>query len=157
MNVRVTLVSFLLLLIALPVGAAKKPEDHFRGKIITATKPFPTRFKNDAEFIKYMKQANTKGFAFDDSGKINVEFMAFFAQPYAVTEFTCSIYNVTEGRRLVDSFAIYPQQKATRILASFTSLSKERYEEEARYLMVITPGFRGAVIAETEFAIKKKD
>lgn len=137
-------------------AAAKKPADYFRGKIILSTRPFPTSFKGDKQFISHMKKVNTKGFTYPESGNINVEFMAFFGRAYKVTEFTVQIFDMTEGyRKEVHTFPVYPAQRNTRILASGFMMDKETYEEERRFMMVITMGYRGSIVAETNFSIKR--
>lgn len=151
---RTGLVLVLMLTAFASVAEAKGPADKFKGKIILSTKAFPTSFKSDAAFIKHMKRAETKGFRYEGKAEINVEFMAFFARPYANTEFTVTIYDMTEGRTLVYSFPVYPGQKNTRILASGTSLDKATFAEERSYLMVVTPSYNGPIIAETTFSIK---
>ena len=66
------------------------------------------------------------------------------------------VYDITEGRRQVATFPIYPDptQKSTRILASYARLSKETFPDESRrYEMVVTSG--GRVIARTKFTIRE--
>jgi len=53
-----------------------------------------------------------------------------------------------------NTFPINPGQRGTRILASDFDLRKAALESERRYKLVITDGFRGPVLAETDFAIK---
>ncbi|MCA9537953.1 MAG: hypothetical protein KC620_03645 [Myxococcales bacterium] len=147
---------FILLLSA--AGAhARNPADAFKGRIVLSTKPFPARFSSDARFISHMKSVDTKHFAFagtEEEEGVNVEFMAFFARPYTATEFTGTIYDTTEGQRMVTSFPVYPNQRETRILASFMKLDKASFPDEDRqYLFVITHNTR--VIAETKFVIKE--
>lgn len=144
----------LTLLLAAPAAHAKAPADHFKGKIILSTKPFPTSFKNDAAFIKHMKRADTRGFKYGEKDTMNIEFMAFFARPYTSTGYTVTIYDVTQGRTSVATFPIYPDQKSTRILASGMTLDLATFQEEKAYLMVVTATYGGPIIAEANFSIK---
>lgn len=144
----------LFCLLAAPAAHAKKPADKFAGKIILSTKPFPTSFKNDAAFIAHMKKVDTKGFKYGDKDTISVELMAFFARPYNSTEFTVTIYDVTEGRTTAATFPIYPAQKNTRILASGMTLDRATFGEERAFLVTITAAYGGPIIAETKFSIK---
>ena len=133
----------------------KKPEDALKGRIVLSTAPFPSSFKDDSAFIAYMKKVDTKGFRFEDKEKISVELMAFFAAPVVQTQLTATLYDSTEGLEMKDTFPIYPGTRGTRILASYFDLRKAALESERRYKLVITDGFRGRVLAETDFAIKQ--
>lgn len=155
MNVLVRLWPLALSLLLAPATAQANPvADKLKGRIILSTKPFPASFPNDKTFIKHMRRADTKKFEYDDSQKISVEFMAFFARKYTVTEFTVTLFDVTERREMVDTFPVYPGQRETRILASAVRLEPDPFQEEHRFLMVIQPTYGGPVIAETQFAIK---
>jgi hypothetical protein len=141
-----------------PVAAeakGRKPEDALRGRIILSTTPFPASFKDDATFISTMKRVDTKAFRFGEAEKIAVEIMAFFAKPVDRTELTATLYDTTERVEMKDTFPINPGQRGTRILASYFDLRKAALESERRYKLVITDGFRGPVLAETDFAIKE--
>lgn len=139
---------------AAALAAGRKPEDALRGRIILSEKPFPASFKNDAAFISTMKAYDTKGFKYAGREKIPVEFMAFFADPVNLTQLTGTVYDVTERFEMKDTFPIYPGQRGGRVLASFFELRKDAFETERRYKFVITTGYRGLVLAETDFAIK---
>ena len=136
---------------------ARKPADAFKGKIILSTKAFPRSFSSDRKFIKHMKKVNTKTFSYaDGADSISIEFMAFFRRAYGGTEFPAMIYDVTEGKRHVTSFPIYPapNQKKTRILASYAQLSKDQFPDETRrYELVVTSG--GRIISKAKFTIKE--
>ena len=102
-----------------------------------------------------MKRVDTKAFRFGEAEKIAVEIMAFFAKPVDRTELTATLYDTTERVEMKDTFPINPGQRGTRILASYFDLRKAALESERRYKLVITDGFRGQVLAETDFAIKE--
>lgn len=145
----------LTLLATTPVEAAgKKPEDALRGRVILSETPFPASFKNDAAFIAHMKRVDTKVFKFAGRDKVPVEFMAFFAEPINVTQLQGTIYDTTERLDRKTDFPIYPAGKGGRVLASFFSMDKAGFEAERQYKMVITTGYRGVVLAETDFVVK---
>lgn len=145
-----------LLLLALPAHA-KNPADVFKGKIVLSEKPFPARFNSDARFISHMKSVDDKSFTYAAEGEaINIEFMAFFARAHGGTNFPATIYDVTEGRRQVESFPIYPDpnQKSTRILASNARLTADKFPDaDRRYELVVVSD--GRIIAKTEFTIRE--
>jgi len=134
---------------------AAKPANVFKGKVIMSTTPFPARFSSDNRFVSHMRKVDTKSFTYaDEADSINIEFMAFFRRAYGGTEFPAMIYDITQGRRQVATFPIYPDptQKTTRILASYARLSKDQFPDETRkYEMVVTSG--GKIIAKTRFTI----
>ncbi len=153
---RTTALLSLLSLAIAPVSAeaSDRVANKLKGRIVLSTKPFPTSFASDKAFIKKMRRIDTKAFEYGEGKKIGVEFMAFFARAYTVTEFTVTIFDLTERREMVSTFPVYPQQRTTRILASFVRLGRDTFEEEHRFLMVVQPTYGGPVIAETQFAIK---
>jgi hypothetical protein len=147
-----------LALLFLPLAAsARDPADALKGRIVLSLKSFPMHFKSDDEFIKTMKHADTKGFQYaTGSDTIAVEFMAFFAEPIQTTELEAKIYDVTEARPVMkDNFPVYPGQRGLRILNSNFEMKAGTLDVERRYQMVLTEGFRGRVLAETTFAIKR--
>lgn len=131
----------------------RSAESRLKGRVILATKPFPASFKSDAAMVAYMKKAHTKVFRYNTEGKLSIELMAFFAKPHTTTEFTAHIYDVSEGRRLIESQSIYPTQRTTSVLNSFIRLDRETYEARRNYQIVITKGFRGYVLAEADFGV----
>jgi hypothetical protein len=153
---RVSFVVLAALLCALPLAAqAKEPADVFKGRIVLSTKPFPIRFKSDADFIAHMKKVDTKAFKYEGAEALNVEFMAFFAEPVQATQLEAKIYDITERRELKDTFPVYPGGRGMRTLASNFELRSDLLDTERRYHIVLTEGFRGRVLAETEFVVKR--
>lgn len=146
-----------VLTLAFGTAFAKKSrrsaESRLKGRVILATKPFPASFKSDAAMVRYMKKAHTDVFRYNAEGKLSIELMAFFAKPHTTTEFTAHIYDVSEGRKLVESQSIYPTQRSTSVLNSFLRLNRETYEAQRNYKIVITKGFRGYVLAEADFGL----
>jgi len=147
--------SLMLLVMAVPALAGKSPEDQFRGQIILSGQMFPRQFASDAAMIAHMKKAHTKAFRYDEKGIIEIEFMAFFARPHTTTEFTGTIYDMTEGREMIGTFPIYPGQRETRVLQSNIRLDRTKFAAERRYLFVVTTSYRGDVIAEANFVLQR--
>jgi hypothetical protein len=143
----------LVFLWAPPTSYARKPADVFKGRVIVSTKRFPTAFKSDRAFTRYLKKVHRKWVEYGDQKSLDLEFMAFFKKRYGSTEFTGMIFDVTGPRTLVETFSIYPQQRTTRVLASNIKLTKETFPEERRYYFVVTLG--QTILAETNFAIKE--
>ncbi len=162
--IRLLLCAVVVLGFVTEAQAGSKAARRLKGKVILSQKPFPTSFKSDKAMVKHMKRIDTKRFKFNEHGKISVEIMAFFARAHTATEFTVTIYDVTERRRTVESFPIYPGQRSTQILASFVRLEAapvdadpldDGFKAERRYHLVVTKTYGGPVLAETTFAIKR--
>ncbi len=153
MNPRSLVLFAFLFSLSLP-ALARSPNRVFKGKIILSKKPFPFRFKSDKALIRHMKRVDSKSFRYDEEGNIHIEFMAFFARPHRSSQFNAAIYDVTERRRLVSTFPVYPNQKMTKILASDVVLDKETFPEERHYLLVISRQYNSPILAESKFAIK---
>ena len=134
---------------------AQKPADVFKGKVVLAATPFPTGFKSDKAFVAHMKKVDRKVFEYDETGKFDLELMAFFAKPQTNSQFTCRILDITEGATTVADFPIYPAQKETRILASGASINREKFPPDRRYHLVISGTYNGPVLAEARFTIAK--
>lgn len=136
---------------------AKKPADVFKGKIVLSDKPFPARFSSDSRFISHMKKVDDHSYTYpDEQDWLDIEFMAFFARAHGGTSFPATIYDVTQGRRQVESFPIYPMpgQKSTRILASNMRLRKDKFPDaDRKYELIVTSG--GRIVAKTSFTIKE--
>lgn len=137
------------------LGWANKPANTFKGKVVLSPMPFPTSFKSDAAFIAHMKKVQKTHFEYGESGKIDLELMAFFAQEQVGSEFTCRILDVTEEPTTVLDFPIYPADKKNRILASGTTLYRDKLPPERNYHLVVSKTYNGPVLAEVRFSITK--
>src|SRR5678816_4664563 len=85
MHKRLGLVLAFLVLASVRPAAAAKPEDRFKGKIIITKNRMPMRFSSEGQFVAALQKNKTdkiwpteeKG----DTGKWNIEYIAFFATP----------------------------------------------------------------------------
>lgn len=151
-----------LLLITLAGGTAfakkrkRSAESRLGGQIILSTTPFPASFTSDAAMVRYMKAQKKKHnnvFRYNAEGKLSLELMAFFKKAHTTTEFTAHIYDISEGRRFIESQSIYPTQRSTSVLNSFIRLNRDTFEAQRNYRIVISKGLRGYVIAEADFGL----
>ncbi|MFN3200157.1 MAG: hypothetical protein ACE366_17295 [Bradymonadia bacterium] len=139
-----------------PVAHGRSPAKALKGRVILSTTPFPFKFKSNSAFIKHMKKVDTKAFNLEKGRQTNVELMAFFGKAIKATEVTATIYDITEKpQEMVETFPIYLQgNKAEQIVASNFALDLDSYKLERRYMLVITMGYRGKMLAKTTFAVK---
>ena len=147
------LVAALLMALAPPVSAAK-PEDVFKGKIIITKNRLPLRFSSEGAFVSALQKgkidkiwpSEEKG----ESGKWNLEYMAFFAQPLNDNEIQVKFFDITGGeKRFVAGDAQYTREKGSRIFGSSIELAKPEFDVRKQYRMTIES--RGRVIASTSF------
>ena len=139
--------------LALPASAAK-PEDVFKGKIIITKNRLPLRFSSEGAFVAALQKGKTdkiwpteeKG----ETGKWNIEYMAFFAQPLNDNEIQLKFYDITAGaRRFVAGDAQYTREKGSRIFGSSIELAKPEFDVRKHYQMDIVT--RGRTVATTQF------
>lgn len=123
------------------------------GKIILSTQPFPMSFASKKKMVKALKKLHTTKLMYNEEGFIDVEFMGFFRRQQIATEFTATLYDITEKRVLLDNFPIYPSQRKTQILASGMRFKLEQMEPMRNYHLTMTTTFGGPVLAEVEFTI----
>ena len=132
---------------------ARNPADVFKRQIILSTKAFPSSFKNDKAFIRYMKKAHKKRIVYPETNRLTIRFMAFFSKPIRTTEFTALIYDLTDRNRLVATVPVAPSQRETRILASAFDIERRDFPEEHKYRVMIAIG--STALAQAQFTIKE--
>lgn len=151
-----------LLLLTLMGGTAfgkrkgRTVEAQLGGRIYLSTNAFPASFASDAAMVRYLKglkKAHNNVFRYNEEGKLSIELMAIFKEAHTTTEFTAHIYDISEGRRFIQSQSIYPTQRSTSVLNSFVRLDRETFEAQRNYRIVISKGLRGYVIAEADFGL----
>jgi hypothetical protein len=144
----------ILLLASAPPASAAKPEDVFKGKIIITKNRMPARFSSESAFVAALQRGRTdkiwpseeKG----ETGKWNIEYIAFFAQPLNDNEITVKFFDITGGeKRYVAGDAQYTREKGSRIFGSSIELAKPEFDVRKHYQMNIET--RGRTIATTQF------
>ena len=96
-----TLLSVCVVFSGVNSAHSRKPADVFSQRIILSAKSFPSSFKSDRAFLKYMKRAHLKKVVYPKSNRLTLRFMAFFSRPIRTTEFTALVYDLTDRNRLV--------------------------------------------------------
>jgi hypothetical protein len=155
---RVLLPCLAFLAVALPAAAqARKPEDVFGGKILISDQPFPQQARSAGAYIDALKKNSRDRLQEDKETKEwRVFFVAFFKQPVNDLEVSVKVYDVTTGRRLVDSFEQYLANASQRAYASNVRLPRgdgaSGYDPNSKILMVMES--KGRVLAQTTFYIQ---
>ena len=154
MHKRLGLVLAFLVLASVRPAAAAKPEDVFKGKIIITKNRMPMRFSSEGQFVAALQKNKTdkiwpteeKG----DTGKWNIEYIAFFATPLNDSEIQVKFFDITGGdKKYVAGDPQYTREKGSRIFGSSIELAKPEFDVRKHYMMTIET--RGHVIATTSF------
>ena len=126
---------------------AAKPEDAFAGKIVITKNRMPMRFAalQKAKTDKIWP-TEEKG----ETGKWNIEYIAFFKSPLNDSEIQVKFFDITAGeKKYVAGDPQYTREKGSRIFGSSIELAKPEFDVRKHYMMTVET--RGAVIASTTF------
>jgi len=154
MHKRLALVLALLMLSFVRPAAAAKPEDVFKGKIIITKNRLPMKFSSQGAFVSALQKgridkiwpSEEKG----DTGKWNLEYIAFFAQPLDDSEIQVKFYDITQGeKKFVAGDPQMTRERGSRIFGASIELAKPEFDVRKHYMMTIES--RGRVIAMTQF------
>ena len=138
---------------------ARKPADTYKQKIALSHSPFPAKFKNDGEFVKYIKQIDTREFWPDTSdGGWRFHYMAFFAKPLNQSRYLVVFYDITDDTPIIVAQSTsYPAQRGMRIMVGDYDLDPETFKPNRKYLMIYTASVNDPAIAECEFVLRSFD
>ena len=133
---------------------AAGPEDVFKGKIIITKNRMPLRFSSQGAFTAALQKNKTdkiwpteeKG----ETGKWNIEYIAFFATPLNDSEIQVKFFDITGGdKKYVAGDPQYTREKGSRIFGSSIELAKPEFDVRKHYMMTIES--RSRVLASTTF------
>ena len=145
--------AFLVLAFARPSEAAK-PEDVFKGKIIITKNRLPMKFSSQGAFISALQKGKIdkiqpteeKG----ETGKWNIEYIAFFAQPLDDSEIQVKFFDITGGdKKYVAGDPQMTRERGSRIFGASIELAKPEFDVRKHYMMTIES--RGRTLASTTF------
>ncbi len=156
MRPSVAVVALLLTSLVAASAHARKPEDVFGGKILVAGQAFPTRAKSEQAYVDALKkQARDRIDEDKEAKEWRVFFAAFFKQPLNDLEINVRVYDVTNGKRLVDTFEQYLSSPTVRAYVSDVKLKHgdgaSGYDPNSKLQMVMES--RGRVVAQATFYI----
>ena len=154
MHKRLALVLALLVLSFVRPAAVAKPEDVFKGKIIITKNRLPMKFSSQGAFVSALQKgridkiwpSEEKG----DTGKWNIEYIAFFAQPLDDSEIQVKFYDITAGeKKFVAGDPQMTRERGSRIFGASIELAKPEFDVRKHYMMTIES--RGRTLATTTF------
>jgi hypothetical protein len=142
------------LVVAARPSEAAKPEDVFKGKIIITKNRLPMKFSSQGAFISALQKGKIdkiwpteeKG----ETGKWNLEYIAFFAQPLDDSEIQVKFYDITGGdKKYVAGDPQMTRERGSRIFGASIELSKPEFDVRKHYMMTIES--RSRTLATTTF------
>lgn len=129
-----------LLLSALTARAkGPQPEDLLRGQMIITDRPIPTKWSSPTAYAAQLR-GMSKGSIFYDkkTGKTQVYYAAFFAQPVNDVQVNFVIFDITDGPRVKKgSWEQFLVRKGDRVIFNSLELNKEDVEMNRKYLFAI--------------------
>jgi hypothetical protein len=147
---------FMFLVSLLPSTAAAKgpaPEDLLKGRIIISDKPLPMKWNSVSSFVAQMKALNKGTLWYDKkSGKLTVQYAAFFAQPISDVQVNLVLYDITGGAHQQKVSTENFMERGARVLFNSVVFDKEDIEGNKKYLMTIED--RRRVIASGTFILR---
>ena len=138
---------------ALAKGKGPAPEDLLKGRMIISDQRFPTSWTSVGGYVSQMKGLNKTTLWYDKkTGKLKVEYAAFFAKPLNDVQVNLVIYDITNGAR--DRRGSWEQfmTRGERVLFNSITFDKEDFEMNKKYRLVVEN--RGAVLAAGEFILR---
>ena len=150
-----TLVAVALVLgAAAPVsGKGAAPEDALAGRMIISDARLPTNWSSVGAYVSRLKSMNKTSLWYDKkTGKVKIEYAAFFAKPLNDVQVNLVIYDITNGARDRRTTTEQFMRRGDRVLFNSVTLDKEDFEMNKKYRLVIED--RGRPIATGEVIIR---
>lgn len=131
------------------------PEDALKGKIIISDKPLPTRWSSVGAYVAQLKGLNKGTLWYDKkSGKLTIQYAAFFAKPVDDVQVNLVLFDVTNGAHTQKVSTENFMNRGDRVLFNSVVFDKEDIEGNKKYLLTIQD--RGRVIASGTFILREE-
>lgn len=149
------LLSASLLGFAVPAASAKgaMPEDILKGGLFISDSSFPTKWTSPQAFAAQVKKQHKNSLTYDKkTGKVQVYYAAFFAQPVNDIQVNFVIYDVTANPRVKKgSWEAFLGRKGERALFNSVELDKEDIEMNKKYMFAVE--YKGKILASGQIII----
>lgn len=131
------------------------PEDYLKGKIIISDRRLPTSWSSVSSYVSTLKNMNKGTLWYDKkSGKLTIQYAAFFAQPVNDVQVMMFLYDITNGAHTQKASTEQFMNKGDRVLFNSVEFDKEDIEGNKKYL--ITLNSRGRIIASGTFILREE-
>jgi hypothetical protein len=131
------------------------PEDVLKGRIIISDRPLPTHFNTGSvgSYVGQLKSLNKTTLWYDKkTGKLKIQYAAFFARPLDDVQVDLQIVDITGGARQIKATTEQFMNRGDRVLFNSVEFDKEDFEMNKKYLFAILS--RGHTIAAGEFILR---
>jgi hypothetical protein len=131
------------------------PEDYLKGRIIISDKPLPTRWSSVGSYVSTLKGMNRGTIWYDKkSGKVTIQYAAFFAKPVEDVQVNLVLYDITGGQHTQKVSTENFMTRGDRVLFNSVVFDKEDIEGNKKYMMTIED--RRRVIASGTFILREE-
>lgn len=138
------------------VAAAATPEDILKGSMIISDSSLPTKWTSAGAYASQLKKLNKSSLFYDKkTGKLQIYYAAFFAQPVNDVQVNFVIYDITNGpanKSKKGAWEAFMGRKGERVLFNSVELDKEDVEMNKKYLFAIES--KGKIIAKSEMTLR---
>jgi len=136
---------------------ARRAEDVFAGKVVILKKRPPASFKTGDGFVQFLHANSMRTVYADADNTWTFETMAFFRRSLGDWEVEMVFYDVgagssASGRRFVDSYTQYTQDRNTRSLSGKCHLIRPSFDAGKDYMVVVQ--HKGDELAKGFFSTK---
>jgi hypothetical protein len=147
--------AFLFLFAGAALAKGPSPEDLLKGRIIISDKRLPTSWNSVSSYVQQLKALNKESLWYDKkSGKLTVQYAAFFARPVNDVQVMLTLTDITRGAHTQKATTEQFLSKGDRVLFNAVEFDKEDIEGNKKYLMTIAT--RGQVIAQGTFILREE-
>ncbi len=150
----------LVLAVCLLVGSGvfakgQTPADLLAGKIIISDKRLPTSWNSVGSYVSQLKGMSKGTLWYDKkSGKLTIQYAAFFSQPVNDVQVMLFLYDITNGAHTQKTSTEQFMNKGERALFNSVEFDKEDIEGNKKYLMTLST--RGRTIASGTFILREE-
>ncbi len=135
------------------VRAKQAPEDLLKGKVILSDKPLPMNWTSVGSYVAQLKAMNKSTLWYDKkTGKVTVQYAAFFAQPINDVQVDLVIYDVTNGAHSQKISTETFLNRGDRVQFNTVTLDKQDLEGNRKYLFAVE--YRHRMIASNTFTLR---
>jgi hypothetical protein len=148
---------FLLCASFAAVAAAKGPvpEDYLKGKVIISDKKIPSSWNSVSSYVAQVKNMHKGTLWYDKkTGKLTVQYAAFFAKPVDDVQVNLVLYDITNGAQRQKVSTEQFMNRGDRVLFNSVIFDKEDIEGNKKYLLTIED--RRRVIASGTFILREE-
>jgi hypothetical protein len=138
------------------VRAKQAPEDFLKGRVIMSDKPLPMNWNSVGSYVAQLKSLNKSTLWYDKkTGKVTVQYAAFFAQPINDVQVDLVIYDVTNGAHSQKISTETFLNRGDRVQFNSVTLDKQDLEGNRKYLFAVE--YRHRLIASNVFTLRMEN